>query len=449
MKSLFVFLSLLLLATPAMARSSTKTLPPMCTVASINDGTCVVEKRGTVARVTDGANSADCLTGGGTSDVHCVYDGTVWSAGIALAGGNGDTIVNTADSQFIFAIDEASPVTLSCTDDTGACSMIYDAGGAGIIIIGSGDVLSVAIDSDVGLNFIQNGDSINNIADATFDFTRDDAGVVTLTCSDNNDACGMIYDAGDNGSIILGSGDVSTIDLINNGALTLGAAATTDSILIQTAGTITLEATGAIVIGDASATVITLGTDDTGDGTDLVLPANGVDSSEINTIVESYYWTATDLSADGTQCADAVQESTIAGPELYVIVCADNDAGLIGGSMVMPDGWDAGTVTFEYTTIQTGAETLVVNGDMEVQCRGAGEAVVDTWSSEVAMDDAAQIGSSATDTITSAAITPDGTCVAGDLLIWQYSVDATGTTATVATNNFIGFKMEYTSNVGD
>ncbi|KKL11500.1 hypothetical protein LCGC14_2545180, partial [marine sediment metagenome] len=85
-----------------------------------------------------------------------------------------------------------------------------------------------------------------------------------------------------------------------------------------------------------------------------------------------------------------------------------------------------------------------------VQCRGDGEAIVDTWSAEVAMDDAAQVGSSGTDAIqTASAITPDGTCAAGDLLIWQYSVDATGTTATVATNNFLGFKMEYTSNVGD
>ena len=65
------------------------------------------------------------------------------------------------------------------------------------------------------------------------------------------------------------------------------------------------------------------------------------------------------------------------------------------------------------------------------------------------MDDAAQIGTSGIDMITSAAITPDGTCAGGDLLIWQYSVDATGTTATMTTNNYLGLKMEYTSNVGD
>jgi hypothetical protein len=178
--------------------------------------------------------------------------------------------------------------------------------------------------------------------------------------------------------------------------------------------------------------------------------AVAADLNQTASQVRSYYWPAIDLSADGTQCADAAQESTIAGPEMYTIVCTDNDAGMIGACIVMPDSWDAGTVTFEYTTIQTGAETLIVHGDMEVQCRGDGETVADTWSAEVAMDDAAQVGSSGIDTIqTASAITPAGTCAAGDLLCWQYSVDATGTTATVATNNFIGFKMEYTSLVGD
>jgi hypothetical protein len=206
--------------------------------------------------------------------------------------------------------------------------------------------------------------------------------------------------------------------------------------------------TGAIVVGSADVTAVAITTDDTGDGTDLVLPANGVDSSEINTIVESVYWGALDLSADGAQCADAAQESTIAGPELYVIVCTDNDGGLIGGSMTMPDSWDGGTVTFEVAMVQTGTETLNVFGDMEVQCRGDNEAIVDTWSSEVGLD-LTQTGGSAIDNVTSGAITPHSSCQSGDMLIWQYSVDAGGTDATMATNNYLGFKMEYTSNVGD
>jgi len=164
--------------------------------------------------------------------------------------------------------------------------------------------------------------------------------------------------------------------------------------------------------------------------------------------VKSMYWGAVDISADGAQCADAAQESTIAGPELYVIVCTDNDAGIIGGSTVMPDSWDAGTVTLEIAMVQTGAETLDVHGDVEIQCRGLGEAIADTWSGEVALD-LTQVGGSAVDTATTAPITPAGTCEAGDMLIWQYSIDATGTDATVATNNIIGVKMEYTSDIGD
>ena len=116
----------------------------------------------------------------------------------------------------------------------------------------------------------------------------------------------------------------------------------------------------------------------------------------------------------------------------------------------MPDGWATTAVTFEVITVQTGEETLVLAGDMEVQCRGAGDTIVDTWSTPVVMDDAAQNGSSAIDTVTSGPITPAGTaCGAGDYLIWQYTVDATNTTATMTTNHYLGFKMEYTSDVGD
>ena len=316
----------------------------------------------------------------------------------------------------------------------------------------------------------------------TFTLTASGTNTATYIGADAATPADTTFDTTGGGAIIVGSADVTTLNLTNTGEITIGASGTdgvtfdTDGVDAALAGTGTLTVTsssgdativgadaagaanlvldatttGSITIGSADVTAVTITTDDTGDGTDLVLPANSVNSSEILTIVESIYWSANDVSVDGAQCSDVAQESTIAGPELFVIVCADNDGGLIGGQVVMPDSWDAGTVTFEYTSIQTGAETLVVDGDMEVQCRGEGETIVDTWSSEVAMLDAAQVGSSGTDTIqTASAITPDGTCAAGDLLIWQYSVDATGTTATVTTNNFIGFKMEYTSNVGD
>jgi len=83
---------------------------------------------------------------------------------------------------------------------------------------------------------LANGESLNTNTDDVFDFTRDDAGIVTLTCSDDNAVAACTYDAGGAAPIVVGSADV---------------------------------------------TIVTITTDDTGDGTDLVLPAQGVNGSEI------------------------------------------------------------------------------------------------------------------------------------------------------------------------
>ena len=88
-------------------------------------------------------------------------------------------------------------------------------------------------------------------------------------------------------------------------------------------------------------------------------------------------------------------------------------------------------------------------GDITCMCRGAGETVNNTWGTEIAIDDAAVTGSNAVDHTTSAAMTCNGTCAAGDTLFWRYQLDATGTTTAVATLHFVGWKMEYTSQVGD
>ena len=56
-----------------------------------------------------------------------------------------------------------------------------------------------------------NGETLVMSTDDTFDFTRDDAGAVTLTCSDNDVICAMIYDAGGAAQITIGSADVTQV----------------------------------------------------------------------------------------------------------------------------------------------------------------------------------------------------------------------------------------------
>jgi hypothetical protein len=113
------------------------------------------------------------------------------------------------------------------------------------------------------------------------------------------------------------------------------------------------------------------------------------------------------------------------------------------GSTMMPDSWDGGTVTFAHSYIQTAADTGALNGDIAAQCRGNGEVPSSTWGTEIAIDDAAVVGSNSNDKTTSAAVTPAGTCAAGDMLYWRYQLDATGTTTAVATLHHVGFMMEY------
>jgi len=178
--------------------------------------------------------------------------------------------------------------------------------------------------------------------------------------------------------------------------------------------------------------------------------ANSVDSEHISTIVESVFWDAAGMIPDGTQCDVASDPVTInSGPMQYTAICADNDSSTLYGHIVMPDSWDAGTVTFELEYLQTAADTSALNSDIAAMCRGATETVNNTWGSEVAIDDAAVTGSNAVDHTTSAAVTANGTCAGGDTLYFRWQLDATGTTTAVATLHILGMKMEYTSNIGD
>lgn len=158
---------------------------------------------------------------------------------------------------------------------------------------------------------------------------------------------------------------------------------------------------------------------------------------------KSVWFGAGALSTDGTQCAAPAEVTINSGPKLWTIICTDNDASTIHGQIKMPDSWDAGTVTFAHTYIQTAADTAVLNGDIAAQCHGNGETVDSTYGTEIAIDDAAVTGSNKNDVTVSAAVTPAGTCAAGDMLYWRYQVDAGGTTTAVATLHNVGFMMEY------
>ena len=133
--------------------------------------------------------------------------------------------------------------------------------------------------------------------------------------------------------------------------------------------------------------------------------------------LKSVWIGAGNLYGDGTNCPERPTAVTInSGPKIPTFICADNNSSRLTGMLRMPGDWDGGTITLTHASIQTAADTNALNADVAAQCRGAGETVSSTWGTEVAIDDAAVSGSNINDLTTSGAITPAGTCAAGDML---------------------------------
>jgi hypothetical protein len=237
------------------------------------------------------ANTALDTTGAGTITI-----GSADVTSISMDTDGADLALDvTGNALTVTATTTASPTFIGA-DAAAEADTVLDTTGAGTITIGSADVTNVTIDSDVGLT-LANAESLNSGTDSTFDFTRDDSGIVTITCSDDDATAGCTYDAGGASPIVVGSADVTTLNLTNNGAMTLGAS-TSDSM--------TLIATGAFDIGNNVATAVTIDTDGTGDG-ELVLPTESVAAGEITNLTRTVSLSLNDFwpcNADGTLESD-------------------------------------------------------------------------------------------------------------------------------------------------
>jgi len=157
-----------------------------------------------------------------------------------------------------------------------------------------------------------------------------------------------------------------------------------------------------------------------------------------------FYIPAAAFIGDGTNCPTSASAVTInSGPKVYTMICGSGANGDMNFDVVMPMDWDGGTLIFEASYTQTAANTSAMNSDIKAQCRGAGETPSSTWGTAVAIDDAAVTGSNGEDKTASAAVTPAGTCAAGDHLFVRYTLDVTGTTTPEATLNFYGIGVYY------
>ncbi len=120
------------------------------------------------------------------------------------------------------------------------------------------------------LNFLSNGETIHNDTNNAYTFLPDSTGSTLLILQD--------FDASARDSNFILS--INATDAANG---------TEDIDVVfqaQVAGAgtnfLVVDADLGLTLGSATQTHVTLLTDDTGDGTDLVIPANGVDASELN-----------------------------------------------------------------------------------------------------------------------------------------------------------------------
>ena len=225
--------------------------------------------------VDPGGNAV--LSLGSASDTVSV----VASTGVTLS--NSERVDNNVNGTITLARNDAGTVTVTSADDDATAALSIVAGGTATLTLGdSADTVTVG--ATTGLT-LANAESVNTGVDAAFDFTRSDAGAVTLTSSDDDGTAALTLDPGGNAALTLGSASdtiaipvtagiaLSNLESLSNGtngALTLGR---------NDAGTVTLtsaddDATAALTIDPGGNAALTLGS--SSDTITATVPVRGV-----------------------------------------------------------------------------------------------------------------------------------------------------------------------------
>lgn len=170
-----------------------------------------------------------------------------------------------------------------------------------------------------------------------------------------------------------------------------------------------------------------------------------------NALIEyrSFWFGAGTISVDGVNCTEPVERVVNSGPKMWVLQCADNNASVIYGSVVMPDSYSGGLVTFELSAYSEAAPPSgVLNFDFASMCRSDSDSINNSWPTGIDLREMAMTLDTQYDRedVTTSAQAPNGTCAPGDMLFWKATMDATATTTQVASTYILGVKMEYPAN---
>jgi len=282
-----------------------------------------------------------------------------------ILGSNADTLfLGLTDHHLTLTGNEAATVTFFGADNAGAADTALDTTGAGTVYVGSADVLAVTLlaDNDVQIHGGATGNvslDLRDYADSTSDdmahasFIANcsntgagteecDLAVATVRAGVESTAINIDADAemtllsetefelqnaasGNVTLIFQDYADTATDDL-DHVVLTANctdATATEDcdftiGVVENATAAETrfhIDADLGIIVGSANTNLVTLQTDDTGDGTDLVLPAQGVNAAEIlnDTITFAQIADTTAVDADtNITLADGIELSLTA-----------------------------------------------------------------------------------------------------------------------------------------
>lgn len=211
--------------------------PPEATFATAS-AVCSrgIPQQGDLCFITDCNSTSNCTAGGGANGVLMVYSeaGAAWihgiddggpAAAIAATGTtsetwsididtNNNTISAATDGTFLLNRNESGTVTVTASDDDATAALSVLPGGAAALTLGGASTTNVTVNSDVGLTFANNSDSLNNLADATFDFTRNDAGVVTLTASDDDATAALTVQPGGAAPLTVGGFSATAVQIV-------------------------------------------------------------------------------------------------------------------------------------------------------------------------------------------------------------------------------------------
>lgn len=248
------------------------------------------------------SSGVDCNIGDGKpSGITLDTDGA--DANIDGTTANTLTLTATTTNTATFTGADAAGAANTTYTTTGAGTTTLDTGGASAIVIGSADVTDVTVNSNTGITFADGGDSINNTADDIFDFTRDDAGTVTITASDNDATAALTIAAGGAAALTLGDSGDTSISMITDGGTV-----TVDGYVQAIKGPIISLASGALTvnnihIGTAAADYDLPDSCDSATGNWVTLIAQ--DASEVLSLTVS---AAEDTIVLGTAAMDADDE---------------------------------------------------------------------------------------------------------------------------------------------